>query len=64
MEHKFACKYVKCVALCNFSRNDFVRYNDEIETSNDEVNLPDENDEPLDTEGEQRLQQLLNYFRQ
>jgi hypothetical protein len=41
-----------------------VRYNDETETSNDEIILPDENDEPLDTEGEQRLQQLLNYFRQ
>jgi hypothetical protein len=41
-----------------------VRYSDEIETSNDEVNLPDGNDEPLDTGGEQRLQQLLNYFRQ
>ena len=52
-----------CVTLCNFSRNDFLRYNDETETSNDEVNLPDENDEPLDTGGEQRLQQLLSYFR-
>jgi hypothetical protein len=40
-----------------------VRYNNETETNN-EVNLPDENDEPLDTGGEQRLQQLLNYFRQ
>jgi len=41
-----------------------LRYNDETETSNDEVNLPDENDESLDTGGEQRLQQLLNYFGQ
>jgi len=49
---------------CSFSRNDFLRYNDETETSNDEVNLPDENDESLDTGGEQRLQQLLNYFGQ
>jgi hypothetical protein len=52
-----------CVTLCNFSRYDFVRYNDETETSNDEVNLPDKNEEPLDTGGEQRLQQLLNCFR-
>jgi len=39
-------------------------YNNETETSDDEVNLPDENDEPLDTGREQRLRQLLNYFRQ
>lgn len=53
-----------CVTLCKFSRNEFVCYNDETETSNDEINLPDENDEPLDIGGEQGLQQLLNYFRQ
>jgi hypothetical protein len=41
-----------------------VRYHEEIETSNDEINLPDESDEPLDTRGEHGLQQLLNYFRQ
>jgi len=28
-----------------------VRYNDETETSNDEINLPDENGETLDTGG-------------
>jgi predicted metal-dependent peptidase len=41
-----------------------MRYYDENETSSYEVNLPDENDVPLDTGGEQRLKQILNYFRQ
>ena len=42
--------------LCIFLQNDdFVHYNEETEISSDEVNLLDENDEPLDTGGELHL---------
>jgi len=51
VEPKFACK-IAFFSLCKLSRNDFVRYNSETETSIDEINLPDENDEPLDLGGE------------